>query len=83
MKKVPAKKVSSEYSSEIMFRNQEGLKFSSVNFFEGEDEGGQARYGVSTEQTMQMRGTTNFLQFFKLSQFFLVFLININGMGCV
>ena len=30
-----------------------------------------------------LRGTTNFLQFFKLSQFFLVFLININGMGCV
>ena len=42
-KKAPVKKVSSEYSSEIVFKNQEGLKFSSVTFFEPEEEGAQAR----------------------------------------
>ena len=43
-KKTPyPKKVSSEYPSEIVFKNQEGLKFSSVNFFESEDEAGQTR----------------------------------------
>ena len=31
------KKVSSEYPNEILFKNQEGLKFSSVNFFEEEE----------------------------------------------
>ena len=45
VKKEPSypKKVSSEYPSEIVFKNQEGLKFSSVNFFESEDEAGQTR----------------------------------------
>ena len=37
------KKVSSEYHSEIVFKNQEGLKFSSVNFFDNEEEGSQTR----------------------------------------
>ena len=36
------KKVSSEYPNEILFKNQEGLKFSSVNFFE-EEEGSTSR----------------------------------------
>ena len=38
------KKVSSEYASEIVFKNQEGLKFSSVSFFDEEVETGQSRY---------------------------------------
>ena len=37
------KKVSSEYPNEILFKNQEGLKFSSVNFFE-EEEGSTSRW---------------------------------------
>ena len=37
------KKVSSEYASEIVFKNQEGLKFSSVSFFDEEVENGQSR----------------------------------------
>ena len=42
------KKVSSEYPSEILFKNQEGLKFSSVNFFE-EEEGSTSRWLEHTE----------------------------------
>ena len=38
------KKVSSEYPSEIVFKNQEGLKFSSVSFFDEDAEKGQSRY---------------------------------------
>ena len=38
------KKVSSEYPSEIVFKNQEGLKFSSVTFFDEDAEKGQSRY---------------------------------------
>ena len=41
-KNFPPKKVSSEYPNEILFKNQEGLKFSSVNFFE-EEEGATSR----------------------------------------
>ena len=42
------KKVSSEYASEIVFKNQEGLKFSSVSFFDEEVENGQSRYNHHT-----------------------------------
>ena len=42
------KKVSSEYASEIVFKNQEGLKFSSVSFFDEEVENGQSRYNHRT-----------------------------------
>lgn len=42
------KKVSSEYASEIVFKNQEGLKFSSVSFFDEEIENGQSRYNHHT-----------------------------------
>ena len=42
------KKVSSEYASEIVFKNQEGLKFSSVSFFDEEVENGQSRYDHHT-----------------------------------